>query len=355
MFNPEGRKAILSIDGGGMRGVIPLTMLVHLEEQTGKPAHQLFDMVAGTSTGAIIAAGLALGLSAKQILEIAYRDALPKAFGARGLAFWLRYIFIHRLRYLYPIKPFVDVLGSYAQDKTIGDLKSMIVFMTARDLRTSNTYYIVNAGSGAQTFAHWPVIGAVAASGAAPIYFPPVMGNLIDGGVGVYGNPSLAAAIEAVEYIGFKPENIVFVSLGTGFTPNNIKDGEGANFWLLDWIQYIIAEGMKDAALQQAYMTRALFKDRGMDFRRYNVYLQKASLENQLQVNSGAIDPAKLSLDSTKADEIALMERIGKAYAAAIDWTKPNLMPWETPGGHPQPVIAPVKWEKSVFGAQNVS
>jgi hypothetical protein len=284
-------------------------------------------------------------MSAREILQLAYRDALPKAFGTRGITFWLRYIFVHRLRYLYPIKPFVDVLGSYAQNKTIGDLKHIIIFLTARDLRTSNTYYIVNAGNGAGTFAHWPVVGAVAASSAAPIYFPPVLGNLIDGGVGVYGNPCLAAAIEAVEYIGFQPQDIVHIALGTGFTPNDIEDGGGTRFWLLDWIKYIIGEGMKDAALQQAYMTRALYKDRGMDFRRYNVYLQKESVEKVLNVDTGGLDPAQLSLDSSRAAEVALMERIGSAYAATIDWTKADVMPWQTPGGHPKPRIAPVNWE----------
>ncbi|HNJ43713.1 MAG TPA: isoaspartyl peptidase/L-asparaginase, partial [Acidobacteriota bacterium] len=55
---------------------------------------------------------------------------------------------------------------------------------------------------GAGMFSDWPVVGAVAASGAAPIFFSPVLGNLVDGGVGVHGNPCLAATAEAMEYIG---------------------------------------------------------------------------------------------------------------------------------------------------------
>ena len=49
---------LLSIDGGGMRGILPLLVLRYLESVSAKPAIEMFDFIAGTSTGAIIAAGL---------------------------------------------------------------------------------------------------------------------------------------------------------------------------------------------------------------------------------------------------------------------------------------------------------
>lgn len=57
-------RAILSIDGGGIRGIIPATILAYIEEQTGKRIFQLFDLIAGTSTGGIIALGLTMPPSA---------------------------------------------------------------------------------------------------------------------------------------------------------------------------------------------------------------------------------------------------------------------------------------------------
>ena len=63
-------KRILSIDGGGIRGIIPATTLVKLEAQLGKPVRECFDFVAGTSTGALIAAAVAAGVPAKRMLEI---------------------------------------------------------------------------------------------------------------------------------------------------------------------------------------------------------------------------------------------------------------------------------------------
>src|SRR5439155_9100212 len=61
---------ILSIDGGSIRGIIPDTTLVALEQQMGKPVRECFDFLAGTSTGALIAAAAAAGVPATRILGI---------------------------------------------------------------------------------------------------------------------------------------------------------------------------------------------------------------------------------------------------------------------------------------------
>jgi uncharacterized protein len=351
VFNPENRKTILTIDGGGMRGIIPLTMLIYLEEQLNKPTYEIFNMVAGTSTGAIIAAGLGLGYSARQILEIVYRDKLPNAFGKRDLPFWLRFVFKHKLRYLYPWEPFLEAMRPLVQGHKVSDLTKTIVLMTTRDLRTTNTYYIVNAGPGAGMFASYPLAGAVAASGAVPVYFPPVVGNLVDGAAGVFGNPCLAAAIEAVDYIGFDAANTLLVSLGTGFSTADVSDGDGSKFGILRWIQYYIAGSMIENAVQQSYSTRAIYGSRGMDFRRYNVNLTMKVAKEVLGIEAVPIDPASLSLESTSPQEIALMESIGYRYAAYLDWSKPNQMPWDTSAGQPQPRIESANWNGSIFEA----
>lgn len=346
-FNPNGKKVILSIDGGGMRGTISIAMLAELERMTGKTCQQLFDMVAGTSTGAIIAAGIAIGMTAQQLLEVVYRDKLPKAFPKQDLSFWLRYI-TGGLKYLYPLETFREALAPLAQGQKIRDITHPIILLTTKDVRTSNTYYITNAGPGAATFADWPLSGAVAASGAAPIFFPPVAGNLVDGGVGVYGNPCLAAAIEAMEYIGaergFTPGNVIEISLGTGYPTNERADGEADRYWLLDWIKYIIIAGMDEAQIQQAFNVRAIYRDQ-MDFRRYNPLLTRENLETNLGIlTEGRPNPSELGLDSFAPEQIALMEDIGRVYAHHIDWTKENQMPWDTVGGHGKPRALPVNW-----------
>ena len=85
-------KWILSIDGGGIRGIIPATTLVALEKQIGKPAREVFDFLAGTSTGALISAALAAGVSAEHILEIYTKRADEIFTGPKFIADAERFI-----------------------------------------------------------------------------------------------------------------------------------------------------------------------------------------------------------------------------------------------------------------------
>lgn len=353
-FNPGRRKkAILTVDGGGMRGAISIAMLAELEDQTGRPVQDLFDMVGGTSTGAVIAAGIGLGLTATEMLKTIYLDQLPKAFGGpRGIGFWLRYL-ATGLRYLYPLEPFLAGLGPLAKDKKVRDLDRAIVLLTTKDMRTGNTYYIVNAGPGADMFGGWPVSGAVAASGAAPVYFPPVGGNLVDGGVGVYGNPCLATLTEAMEYIGaargFVDNEVICISLGTGYAPQVTAEGEAGRYTIFKWLPYVIGAGMGEASLQQAFSARAIYRGR-VDFRRYNPLLSRHNVADVLGVAvPPTVDPAELSLDSNDPDALTVMAALGRAYARAIDWRTPNQMPWDTTGGHDRPAITPMNWTKTAF------
>ncbi len=357
-FNPAGKKTILSIDGGGMRGIIALGMLAHLEEQTGQPSYDLFDMIAGTSTGAIIAAGIALKMTAAEILDVYCNNLAPAFGGKRHLFFWLRYIFSRRTRYFYPLEPFIEALGPFSGDIALQDLgyapkadhpfRKPIILMTTKDLRTGNTYYLINDGPGAAKFGHWPVKGCVAASGAAPIYFPAVLGNLVDGGVGPYGNPCLAASIEAIYYLNLaQPEDIMHVSLGTGYVPNHQADGAGTKFGIVDWVKYIIVQGIEDAALQQVQLTTATYPT--MEFRRYNPSLIPEDLAKFGVTDFKGINPLKLGLDSRTPAELDLLQEIGRKFAAALDWSKPLPRPWETPGGRPQPQIKDAKWDGSIY------
>jgi len=72
-------KRILSIDGGGIPGIIPASTLVALEQQLGKPVRDCFDFVAGTSTGALIAAAVSAGVPAQRILRV-YTDRADEIF-----------------------------------------------------------------------------------------------------------------------------------------------------------------------------------------------------------------------------------------------------------------------------------
>jgi len=79
-------KKILSIDGGGIKGVFPASFLASIEEQIGGKVSDYFDLIVGTSTGGIIALGLGLGFSAKDILSF-YEERGPEIF--RGNPFFI--------------------------------------------------------------------------------------------------------------------------------------------------------------------------------------------------------------------------------------------------------------------------
>ena len=127
------------------------------------------------------------------------------------------------MRHLYPYGPFLKALGPLGEGKRMADLEGPTVLLTTKDLRTSSTYYIINKGPGAPLFAEWPLAGAVASSVAAPLFFPPVQGNLVDGGVGSFGNPCLATSVEAVEYLDMPAENLIHISLGNGFLSQYLR------------------------------------------------------------------------------------------------------------------------------------
>ncbi len=349
LFNPYKKDLILSIDGGGMRGIIALAILCWLEEQAGQPAYELFKLVGGTSTGALICAGLGLGMSAREIMDEVYRSRLPRAFGrAKGLR-WLRFL-LNGMRHFYSYRPFLKALGPLGEGKRLKDIDAVGILLTTKDLRSSSTYYITNVGPGAPLFADWPLAGAVASSVAAPLFFPPVQGNLVDGGVGSFGNPCLATSVEAVEYLGMRADNLIHISLGNGYQSNVQTEGAGKGFWLKSWIEYLIHEGMDDAAMQQIFMTRAIY--RAMDFRRYNPALTRQNIEHNLDLEVGDVDPAALALDSCSEEEIELMQRIGYAYASKIDWMKERALPWNTIGGHAEPGYEHTDWTNSPFAAQ---
>ena len=351
LFNPYGKDVILSIDGGGMRGVIALAMLCWLEERAGKPAYELFKLVGGTSTGAVICAGLALGMSAREIMDDVYKSRLPRAFARVKRFRWLRFL-LNGTRHMYYYKPFLEALGPYSAGKRLADIERPALLLTTKDMRTSNTYYIINQGPGAPMFAHWPLAGAVAASVAAPLFFPPIQGNFVDGGVGSYGNPCLAVSIEAVQYLGMQPDNLIHLSLGNGYQPNVQPEGRGGTFGLKSWIEYLIFEGMDDAALQQVFMARAIYRQ--MDFRRYNPALSTENLVQNLDIDPGEINPGALGLDSNDMAEVELMEQVGWAYAARIDWMRERALPWHTIGGHDAPGFIETDWDNSPFSAEAI-
>jgi len=242
---------VLSIDGGGIRGIVPATVLAALEQRTGRPVNELFDLIAGTSTGGILALALTAPgpdggprWNATAILDL-YRDEGPRIF-SRSLG--RRITSVEGLiDERYPSENLREVLERYLGGATLEQaLTPMLV--TAYDLVARKPRF----------FKSWrdddvgvPMSLAAEATSAAPTYFEPVMvkgAPLIDGGV-FAGNPAMCAYAEARR---LRPEDddVLLVSLGTGSQTRPITYDQAKDWGLLEWARPIIDvvfDGSSDA------------------------------------------------------------------------------------------------------------
>jgi patatin-like phospholipase len=267
-MKPFRKNVAIAIDGGGIRGVIVTKALSILEKEMNRPLHDVFRLTAGTSTGSIIAAGLASGISAAQLFDM-YLKLSGNVF-KRTIRTALWYLFNHR--YLDP--PLHDSLHTYFGDKTIGDLwkedPPTDIVLTTFDVVENRTRFIKSYKS---EYEDWPLVKAVLASAAAPTYFPAVDGQFIDGGVGSYNNPCYLAAYEVQYSLPWKPEETTLISIGTGREKGHILKGAVDRFLPPQYIGPLIDAFTHCAADQQVDLVTKLFPS--LDFRRFQVDLQQ--------------------------------------------------------------------------------
>lgn len=253
------RFRILSIDGGGMRGIAPARWLHSLCAQIGhKPLHASFDLVAGTSTGAIIALAIGCGIPAETILRL-YRDRGLEIFPPRPASFLGRYFRFFR-HDLWDPKYSADGINKVLQEvfgaKRLGQLKTRVLVMSY-DTFTRQPYPIK---SWDPDFKDLPVWEAARASSAAPTFFPAhvlnigsVLHPLVDGGV-VANNPAACAMAEA--YRLKDPGQPVFLaSLGTGRAAKPIPAHAVLSMGAIEWAP-VILDVLMDASEAVHYQMR---------------------------------------------------------------------------------------------------
>lgn len=129
-----GRFQILSLDGGGLRGIFSAAVLARIEEDLGVRIVDHFDLIAGTSTGGIIALGLGLGLSPRAIVEF-YTNKGPRVFRDRTRLRTLRRLF----RAKYTDAPLRAALEEVFDDRTFGESTKRLV-ITSYSLTNDDVY-----------------------------------------------------------------------------------------------------------------------------------------------------------------------------------------------------------------------
>jgi patatin-like phospholipase/acyl hydrolase len=270
---------VLSIDGGGIRGIIPAMLLAEIEGRTGRRIAEMFDLVAGTSTGGILALGLTKPgqdsepeYSAKKLIEL-YETEGGKIF---SIPVWHR---IHSgwglAEEKYPSTGIDEVALEYFGDVRLAQaLKEVLI--PAYEIEKRGPWFFKRWEALDSKKGFNPFMREVArATSAAPTYFEPIqlkvgsLGNraFIDGGVHS-NNPAMCAYVEARKIHPEEKEFLV-VSLGTG-EPTREMPYEAVKGWgLALWAQPIlnvVFDGVSDAV---DYQLRELLSTEEGDARRY--------------------------------------------------------------------------------------
>lgn len=207
---------ILSIDGGGIRGVYAAHILSCMSERFGKiNIGDYFDMIAGTSTGSIIAAAVACNKDPALILSL-YCKRGPKIFRKRRSCIPIR--LQPAIHSLYSNKDLKQILENIFKDIKLGDIKKPLL-LPATDVGNGGVH-VFKSGYSKEFTRDKDVLlrDAIMASCSAPTYFNPTKLKeylLADGGLWA-NNPSLAAVIDAQRRLNINLANIRVLSIGTG-------------------------------------------------------------------------------------------------------------------------------------------
>jgi patatin-like phospholipase/acyl hydrolase len=295
-------RTILSIDGGGIRGIIPATVLAHIESRIG-PLAQHFDLIAGTSTGGIIAVGLTCprpgtkqplytaaelrGLYEKHGREIFRIPVLQMIGSGLGL-----------LDEKYQNKPLEKVLFDYFTDTPLGSAITNVL-VSAYDIEARSPFFFK---SWRKEFANVAMRFVARATSAAPTYFEPALVDaagsthvLVDGGVFV-NNPDMSAYVEATRLFPDEREFIV-VAVGTGTNVRALRYKDAKNWGLVGWarpVLDVVFDGVSDAV---DYQLGYLLDDR---YYRFQAELAMA------KANLGDASPANIDALKLEGEKVVL-------------------------------------------------
>jgi patatin-like phospholipase/acyl hydrolase len=238
---------VLSIDGGGIRGLIPALVLTEIEKRSGKQVWELFDLIAGTSTGGILACALCAPdpLPAEQLVAL-YEEEGPTIFdrslfqrirSAEGL-----------LDEKYDAAALDRALERFLSDKRLAETKPDLL-VPAYNMGEPGPYFF-KSRKARDEGEDFPLSEVARATSAAPTYFEAAeLGEraLVDGGV-FAANPAMCAFAEVMR---FQPSADVFLlSLGTGQRTRKRSFDQIHDWGLIEWakpILDVVFDGVSDA------------------------------------------------------------------------------------------------------------
>lgn len=294
-------KRVLSIRGGGIRGIIPCCCLMKLEEQLGGLTRDHIDFCAGTSTGALLTAAVAAGIPAAQLLEV-YTERSSEIFTPTGMIADAKRVAVG---YMYDPQRLAAVLTGVlgpAAAAVVND-SPIRVMLTATAMNGRNWFFVRDNPKNARTTGLVRLVDAAVASACAPTYFDHwridgILGQTMrffDGGAGGTANPAYQAAVEAFEFDNFIPAATQLISLGTGYFPMPDNPPKGL-LQTIGWTTSTLVDSSED------WVDQAVNRQWPGILQNFNPKLPRE------------IDEADLSA-------IPDLVKIGSQIAAQMDWT----------------------------------
>ncbi|HEV2671235.1 MAG TPA: patatin-like phospholipase family protein [Gemmatimonadales bacterium] len=298
---------ILSIDGGGIRGIIPAMVLAELEHRTGRPTCELFDFIAGTSTGGILALALTKpdgagkpAWSAAQLIELYEREG--STIFSPAWHRWLIIGFLYDLFFVrYSARHIEQVMRRYFGDTRLSEA-SVPLLITAYELHKRDPWLFKSEQAKRKDDHDFPMWQAARATAAAPTYFPPLRlpapppygwYALIDGGVYAQ-NPAMSAYVEAHTTYPDARDFIV-ASLGTGQTRKPIPYRKAKHWGLAGWARPVLDVVFDSVSDTVDYELEQMLPPVGGSKRHYRFQVELQQSEDSLD------DPSPQNIARLKA------------------------------------------------------
>jgi len=274
---------ILSIDGGGLRGIVPATILQKIEDITGKKIYEMFDLIAGSSTGGLIACALTVsdnGLTPKfQVSDIAkmYTDKGPVIFPQLTAAERLLRDIEELFHPMFRPEGLDSVIKEYMGDKTMKDCLRPL-FITSYDIKGNEAVIFKSRNTEDPVNPLNPKLHDICrATSAAPTFLPAYTFNydsrervFVDGGM-YMNNPSVGAIVEISRYAresnyynldgNIDLSEICVLSLGTGHYINDLIYRKISNAGALGWIANVADLMMQGVVQTTTYESEELLDD----------------------------------------------------------------------------------------------
>jgi len=235
LSSTTSRFQILALSGGGFRGLYTAKLLAKLENHAKKPLSEIFDLIAGTSVGAIIASGLALGLKAQDIAD-AFETQGSSIFKPPPLGF-LKQLVTNKYDQAPLRNSIKTILGNHNTNKLLENIDTPLLIPTVSQT-LAKPVMMASGGFSGTSATSVKVIDAILASSAAPTFFPPHSINgetFVDGGI-VANAPDFAAISQTLALKAIDIKNLHVLSVGTAGHRKDIAYQSIGNPGIFGWM-----------------------------------------------------------------------------------------------------------------------